>query len=139
MTGGGSATIRAEGGDLSLGTLSNAAGFAFAQQHADDLVAAVVAEQLAAVLLVEGDAVTLWQPFAPRLDGAEGARSVWKNLSGSRIRLREVHAGGQFAFEQEWAGAAGLGLVRSARLHWLGGDGTTAPPVQVLDEQPHGW
>lgn len=81
----------------------------------------------------DGDRATLWQPFAPRLAGGGGTRSVWKNLSGSRIRLREVHAGGQFAFEQEWAGAAGLGLVRSARLQWLGGDGTTAPPVQVLD------
>ena len=31
----------------------------------------------------------------------------------TRLRLREVHAGGQLAFEQEWAGAAGLGLVRT--------------------------
>ena len=81
----------------------------------------------------DGDEATLWQPFAPRLAGGGGTRSVWKNLSGSRIRLREVHADGQWAFEQEWAGAAGLGLVRTARLQRLGDSGTPAPRLQVLD------
>ena len=74
----------------------------------------------------------VWQPFVPRLLGGVGERSVWKNLSGTRIRLRELHPSGQLAFEYEWAAANGLGLVRSARL-WA--PGATAAPrlVQVLD------
>lgn len=39
-----------------------------------------------------------------------------KNLSGTRIRLREVHASGRLVFQQEWSDAAGLGLVRSLGL-----------------------
>jgi hypothetical protein len=85
------------------------------------------------IRILDGEQATLWQPFAPRLAGGSGSRSVWKNLSGSRIRLREVHAGGQLAFEQEWAGAGALGLVRTARLQWLGGAGSSAPALQVLD------
>jgi hypothetical protein len=38
----------------------------------------------------------LWQPFAPRPAGA-GRRSVWKNLSGTRIRFRELHPSGRLA------------------------------------------
>ena len=76
----------------------------------------------------------LWQPFAACEAGGSGPRSVWKNLSGNRIRLREEHPAGGLAFEQEWSGAAGLGLVRSARLQVL--DACAAPlttRVQVLD------
>lgn len=60
----------------------------------------------------------LWQPFAPRFDGG-GPRSVWKNLSGTRLRLREDHAAGLLRFEHEWSSAAGLGLVRTVRLRAL--------------------
>ena len=70
----------------------------------------------------------LWQPFAPRFEGG-GARSVWKNLSGTRLRLREDHASGRLRFEHEWSSAAGLGLVRSVRLQALHGP----VAVQVLD------
>ena len=80
------------------------------------------------IRIVDGGQATLWQPFAPRLAGGGGTRSVWKNLSGTRIRLREVHASGRLAFEQEWAGAASLGLVRTARLQWLGP--ADAPPCR---------
>ena len=83
----------------------------------------------------EAGAVTLWQPFAPRLDGPAVDRSVWKNLSGSRIRLRELHPSGRLAFQYEWSGAAGLGLVRSARL-WVpqpGANNWAPVRVQVLD------
>ena len=76
-----------------------------------------------------GAQATLWEPFAPRLAGGTGQRSVWKNLSGTRIRLREVHPSGRLAFQYEWSGAAGLGLVRSARLDALQGP----VRVQVLD------
>lgn len=58
----------------------------------------------------------LWEPFAPRLDGTTGARSIWKNLSGNRIRFREVHPSGALAFQYEWSSSASLGLVRTARL-----------------------
>ncbi len=85
------------------------------------------------IRLLDGDQATLWQPFAPRLAGGAGVRSVWKNLSGSRIRLREVHASGRLAFEQEWSGAAGLGLVRTARLQALGDAGAAPLQLQVLD------
>lgn len=76
--------------------------------------------------------VRLWLPFAPRLLQAAqgGERSVWKNLSGTRLRLREASPCGALLFEQEWSSAAGLGLVRRARLHALG-DALRA--VQVLD------
>ena len=83
-------------------------------------------------LLDDAGAATLWQPFAPLLDGPSPARSVWKNLSGTRIRFRELHPSGRLAFEHEWSGAAGLGLVRSARLWAPGTDGGPVR-VQVLD------
>ncbi len=73
--------------------------------------------------------VALWQPFAPRLCGGGGERSVWKNLSGTRLRLREVHPRGHLAFEYEWSSAASLGLVRSVRLRALHG----THRVEVLD------
>ena len=56
-------------------------------------------------------------------------RSVWKNLSGTRIRFREEHPSGRLAFQYEWSSAAGLGLVRIARLEALHGP----VKVQVLD------
>ncbi len=77
----------------------------------------------------DGDAVTLWQPFAPRLDGGAGVRSVWKNLSSTRLRLREEHPSGRLVFQQEWSTAAGLGLVRTAMLWAPQG----ALQVEVLD------
>ena len=81
------------------------------------------------IRLLDGARAELWQPFAPRLDGGAGERSVWKNASGTRLRLREVHSAGRLVFEQEWSTAAELGLVRSARL-WA----PAAPvAVQVLD------
>ena len=58
----------------------------------------------------------LWEPFAVRLDGRSGPRSVWKNLSGTRIRFREEHPSGRLVFQHEWSTAASLGLVRSVRL-----------------------
>jgi hypothetical protein len=73
--------------------------------------------------------VELWQPFLQRVDGGAGQRSVWKNLSGTRIRFREVHPGGQLAFQYEWFTAAGLGLVRMAGLEALQGQ----VKVEVLD------
>ena len=81
------------------------------------------------IRIMQGDRVELWQPFAPRLEGASGARSVWKNLSGTRLRLREQHPTGRLVFQHEWSTAAALGLVRTACL--------VAPlgpvRVQVLD------
>ncbi len=83
-------------------------------------------------LLVDGaDGTELWQPFAPQLAGRPPRRSVWKNLSSTRIRLREEHAGAGLAFEMEWFTAAALGLVRTSRLLTLGSD--PARRVKVLD------
>jgi hypothetical protein len=81
------------------------------------------------IRLIEGTQAELWQPFAPRLAGGCGARSVSKNLSGTRLRFREEHPSGRIAFEVEWSTAAELGLVRSARLLALRGP----VEVQVLD------
>lgn len=81
------------------------------------------------IRLVDGEQAGLWQPFAPHLHGNCGERSVWKNLSGTRLRLREVHPSGRLVFEHEWSTAAELGLVRSARL-WATGEPVA---VQVLD------
>ena len=58
----------------------------------------------------------LWQPFVPHLGEANGQRSVWKNLSGTRIRFRDEHPSGRLVFQYEWFTSAGLGIVRSARL-----------------------
>lgn len=70
----------------------------------------------------------LWQPFAPRFEGG-GQRSAAKNLAGTRLRLTEQHPSGRLVFEHEWSSAAGLGLVRTARLRAAG-----APvAVDVLD------
>ena len=65
----------------------------------------------------DGASTELWQPFVPRLDRSGGQRSVWKNLSGTRVRFRDEHPSGRLAFQYEWFAAAGLGLVRSARLY----------------------
>ena len=85
------------------------------------------------IRIADGDrfeeGVELWQPFAPRLDGGTGMRSVWKNLSGTRLRFSEEHPTGRLRFEYEWSTAASLGLIRSARLVAPLG----AVPVQVLD------
>ena len=85
------------------------------------------------IRIIDGHNVTLWQPFAPRLCGGGGERSVWKTLSGSRIRLREVHVSGRLVFQQEWSGAASLGLVRTLRLEPGPATGTAPLQVQVLD------
>lgn len=77
----------------------------------------------------DGERTELWQPFAHRLSGGVGTRSVWKNLSGTRLRFREEHPSGRLAFEVEWSTAAELGLVRSMRL--LAPQGPVE--VQVLD------
>jgi hypothetical protein len=76
--------------------------------------------------------VRLWLPFAPRVlqPVGGGERSVWKNVAGTRLRLREASPCGALVFEQEWSSAAGLGLVRRARL-WSSSGAPCA--VQVLD------
>jgi hypothetical protein len=67
--------------------------------------------------VIDGAQVELWQPFAPGLaGGSAGARTVAKNLSGTRLRFREEHPTGRLVFEHEWSTGAELGLVRSARL-----------------------
>ncbi len=71
----------------------------------------------------------LWQPFALGPGRPAAQRSVWKNLSGTRIRFREEHPAGRLAFQYEWFTAAGLGLVRTSRLEAPHG----AVPVMVLD------
>ena len=81
------------------------------------------------IRIVDGPKVELWQPFAPRPEGGAGARSVWKNLSGTRLRFREEHPSGRLVFQYEWSTAAGLGLVRSVRLVARSGPVS----VQVLD------
>ena len=81
------------------------------------------------IRIVDGAQAELWQPFAPQLAGGAGARSVWKNLSGTRLRLQEEHTSGRLVFQYEWSTAAGQGLVRSVQLVARG-----APvSVQVLD------
>ena len=92
-------------------------------------------------LLIHGDAGTppmLWQPFASALDGSAGPRSVWKNLAGTRLRLREEHPSGRLAFEQEWSSAADLGLVRTARLEALSGSVRVSVLDGLLNLQPPG-
>jgi len=83
-------------------------------------------------ILDDAGRARLWMPFAPRLlqPGGGGERSVWKNVAGTRLRLREASPDGALNFEQEWSAAAGLGLVRRARL-WAGSGARCR--VQVLD------
>lgn len=77
----------------------------------------------------------LWQPFVQQALPAPVQRSVWKNLSGTRLRFRELNPGLGLAFETEWFSAATLGLVRTSRLWRSGTPGAGSPPVrvQVLD------
>lgn len=86
----------------------------------------------------DGERTELWQPFAPRLDGLNGQRSVWKNLSGTRIRFRDEHPAGRLAFQYEWFAAAGLGLVRSARLEAPRGPVSVKVLDGVLNLMPPG-
>jgi hypothetical protein len=89
------------------------------------------------IRLRDGEHEELWQPFAQRFEGG-GARSVWKNLSGTRLRFREEHASGRLAFEHEWSSAAGLGLVRTARLRAASGSVSVDVLDGVLDLVPPG-
>ena len=85
-------------------------------------------------VLVEGaSGFDLWEPFAQRPGPTSAHRSVWKNLSGTRIRFREVHPGHGLAFQYEWFNASTLGLVRSARIQTLGGNAAPTVRVRVLD------
>ena len=72
----------------------------------------------------------LWEPFAQRMDGCGGRRSLWKNLSGTRLRFREQHPVHALVFQYEWFGSAELGLVRSARIE---ATGPTPLSLRVLD------
>lgn len=72
----------------------------------------------------------LWMPFAPRPGGGSGPRSLWKNLSSTRIRFREEHPATGLVFEYEWFASAEWGLVRKARLQSLRGH---PEKVRVLD------
>jgi hypothetical protein len=90
------------------------------------------------IRLHDGERSELWQPFAPRFDNGGGARSVWKNLSGTRLRFREEHVSGRLTFEHEWSSAAGLGLVRTARLRAASGKVSVEVLDGVLDLVPPG-
>ena len=83
------------------------------------------------ILIDRAGGFELWEPFAQTSASSAARRSVWKNLSGTCIRLREEHAGGGLVFEYEWFSAASLGLVRSARLRCQ--SGAPATGVRVLD------
>jgi hypothetical protein len=84
-------------------------------------------------ILVEGaNGAELWEPFAQGPGPTVGQRSVWKNLSGTRIRFREVHLGHGLAFQYEWFASAALGLVRSARIQAIG-TASAAKRLKVLD------
>ena len=89
------------------------------------------------ILITGAGGSELWEPFAQRMTPSCARRSLWKNLSGTRIRFREVHPAGQLAFQTEWFTSANLGLVRTARLERLGeggdGSGAAALQVKVLD------
>jgi hypothetical protein len=71
----------------------------------------------------------LWEPFVVRRSGPQPQRSVWKNLSGTRLRFREEHPSGRMAFEYEWATTTEHGLTRRSRVEFSGVAGT----VRVLD------
>ena len=91
---------------------------------------------------VAGGGHRLWMPFAPdhtQPSRPAGSRSVWKNLSGTRLRLREASPCGSLEFEQEWAATAAIGLVRRARLRSRGAPvGTVAVLDGLLDLLPPG-
>ena len=63
-----------------------------------------------------GETSELWQPFQRRPEHDPARRSLWKNLTGTRIRFREEHPCGRLFFQYEWFTSAELGLVRTARL-----------------------
>ncbi|HEX4858366.1 MAG TPA: hypothetical protein VFV17_05060, partial [Usitatibacteraceae bacterium] len=90
------------------------------------------------IRIASGRQPELWQPFSPRLDTPAGERSIWKNLTGTRIRFREVHRSGTLAFQYEWFTSASLGLVRSARLESLGNPARVSVLDGVLNLLPPG-
>jgi hypothetical protein len=73
----------------------------------------------------------LWTPFSPRLDGRGGPRSLWKNLSSTRLRFQEDNAELGLRFAYEWFTTAEFGLVRSVRLTALSDHQPVS--VRVLD------
>jgi hypothetical protein len=79
------------------------------------------------------DGIEIWEPFSPRLHGPVAPSSVWKNLSGTRIRFRQDHERAGLRFEYEWFTSAELGLVRSASLSALPSARADLRQVQVLD------
>lgn len=82
----------------------------------------------------------LWEPFASRLGQPPvPGRTLWKNLSGTRIRFREEHAAAGLVFQLEWFSSARLGLVRSARLWSTRGEPVRVKVVDgILNLQPPG-
>ncbi len=79
------------------------------------------------------DGLEVWEPFAPCLHGPQAPSSVWKNISGTRIRFRQDHPSAGLRFEYEWFTSADLGLVRSASLSALPSVRPDLRTVQVLD------
>ena len=90
------------------------------------------------ILVDDATGPSLWQPFVRAAGQAAGGVSVWKNLSGTRIRFRDEHPTGRVAFQYEWFMANGTGLVRSARLTAPGGRVAVRVLDGVLDLVPPG-
>jgi hypothetical protein len=90
------------------------------------------------IRLRDNEQTQLWQPFAPQLGRPAGARSVWKDLSGTRLRFREEHPSGRLSFEHEWSTAADLGLVRTVRLRTSSGQLSAEVLDGLLDLLPPG-
>jgi hypothetical protein len=85
------------------------------------------------IRIADTNTIELWEPFALRPGALPTQRSLWKNLSGTRIRFRELHARAQLVFDAEWFTSATLGLVRTARLRSLRDDRNTPLQLSVLD------
>ena len=86
------------------------------------------------ILVGDGSEPVLWEPFAQRPGPSMVLRSVWKNLSATRIRFREEHPALGLAFQYEWFNAPSIGLVRTAKLQaWESVAVTVRKSVKVLD------
>ncbi len=71
----------------------------------------------------------LWEPFVRRPGHAAGTRNLYKNVSGTKFMVEDLHASGHLAIRQTWSAAENLGLVRRVDLWSRDGE----HEVEVLD------
>lgn len=68
------------------------------------------------VTLLRAEDGALWEPFAGVADPSQIRRSLYKNVTGTRILFEETHLGLDLTFRYTWQACDEFGFVRSSTL-----------------------